>query len=145
MTNCSRRILIALTVFLICGLVPAGSLKAWVSTPLGVYAFNIQPVDVRLVGYKKAKVYSGKFSIILGTPTLAGLPQLTTAPASVSLSHVTVKKGGSTVTKTRVNVPGFKIVQKVKWPANKSKVRIRLIFKRGSAERTYTIKRKPHP
>jgi len=147
MTKCFRRILIALNVVLICGLVPTGALNAWVYDPFCIFMTTVRPIDVKLTGYHKAKVQSGKWLIELRTPSPAclALPQVSTGPASVSLSHVTVTKGGGTKTSTRVNVPGLKIVQKTKWKSNKSKVRIKLIIKRGSKTKTRTFWRTPHP
>ena len=144
--NNSKHILIVLNLVLICSLVPAGALKAWVYDPLCVTMATVHPIDVKLTASNKAKVQSGKWSFKLGTPSPACLlPQLATAPVSISLSSVTVTKGGSTKTNTRVNFPGLKIVQKSNWPSNNTKVRIRLIIERGSIKKTRTFWRTPHP
>lgn len=143
----SKRILIALNVVLICALAPVGDLKAWVSDPLCVTMTTVQPVVVKMTAPNTAKVQSGKWSFKLGTPSLGGCytPAITTAPMSISLSNVTVARGGSTKTNTMVNIPGLKIVQKSNWPSNNSKVRIRLIIERGSIKKTRTFWRKPDP
>jgi len=140
-----------MTLVLLAGIFSTSSFAfnfAAVTDPFRIIHVGGFDLSAKHIEVNKAKVSAGAFGLQIKTPTLCFptlgcLPQLGSGWTKLHFSRSTVKKGGSTVSKTLVNVPNLKITQKTKWLSNKSKVRIKLVFKLGNAQNTKTYWRTP--